>query len=334
MISTQNCINEPQPAPTVTNRLPNRSQLPGQKYGYRLERHTTNTYQQHAALLPATARENIDMGDSLHSIISSTMSEGQEGEYSTSANWCNQTIRIYFQNVNGLQLQDTGADIMETFLNMQEIQAEIFGIAETQLHCRSPMVQGVLHNCKRRVWPHAKLFTSSSDEEWNKVRKPGGTLIGIVSPLVGRVKSHSANKYGRWTQVDLLGFSGWIISIICAYQVVQETGHHRDRTTHSQQVRMMRLEGQLQPNPRRRFIIGMKSLVKSLFEKGNDLVLMGDFNESIDANPVGMASVMTAGHLTDAFCHRHDLSQEKPTYAQGTNCVDYILTSSWLLDYI
>jgi endonuclease/exonuclease/phosphatase family metal-dependent hydrolase len=100
------------------------------------------------------------------------------------------------------------------------------------------------------------------------------------------------------------------------------------------QVRMMRLEGQLQPNPQRQFIHDMKSLVKFLYEKGHDLVLMGDLNESIGANPLGMASVMTAGHLTNAFCHRHDLSQEKPMYARGNTCVDYILTSSWLLDYI
>jgi hypothetical protein len=85
------------------------------------------------------------------------------------------------------------------------------------------------------------------------------------------------------------------------------------RPHNSQQVRMMRLEGQLQPNPQRQFIHDMASLVKLLYEKGHDLVLMGDFNESIGANPLGMASVMTAGHLTGAFCHRHDLSQEKPT---------------------
>jgi hypothetical protein len=158
-------------------------------------------------------------------------------------------------------MQDTGANIVETFLNMQEIQADIFGIAETQLHCQSSQVQGVLHNGKIRVWPHAKLFTSSSDEEWNEVRKPGGTLIGIVGPLVGRVKTYTANKYGQWVQVDFLGRTGRIISIICAYQVVQETGHHGDRTTHSQQVQMMRLEGQMQPNPRWQFIVDMKALV-------------------------------------------------------------------------
>jgi hypothetical protein len=194
MINSHNRTNAPQPEPTVASRQPDRSNFPGQKYGYRRDQHNTNTYRQHATLTPTIKRENIDMGDSLHSIISSTMSEGQEGDNSMLATWRTQTIRIYFQNVNGLKLHDTGADIIETFLNMQEIQADVFGIAKTQLHCRSPMVQGVLHNCKRRVWPHAKLFTSSSDKEWNAIRKPGDTLIGILGPLVGRVKSHSADN--------------------------------------------------------------------------------------------------------------------------------------------
>jgi exonuclease III len=273
------------------------------------------------------------MGDSLHTVISASRSHDQIEE-PTPDDWRNQTVRLYFQNVNGLRTHDTGADIIETFLSMQEIQADIFGFAETQLHCRSPQVQGMLQNCKRRVWPHAKIFTSSSDEEWNDERKPGGTLLGITGPLVGRVKSHLADKYGRWVQVDLLGRTGRIVSVICAYQVVQEGGTHGDRTTYSQQMRMMRLEGQTAPNPRRQFIDDMKILVRQLHDKGNDIILMGDFNESIGVSPAGMASVMTAGQLSDVFCHRHQLSQEKPTYARGNTRVDYILTSSRLLEYV
>jgi exonuclease III len=244
------------------------------------------------------------------------------------------TIRIYFQNVNGLRMHDAGADIIDTFVNLKDIQADIFGIAETKLHCRSQTVQGILQNCKRCVWSHAKVYTSSSDEDWNETRKPGGTLLGVTGSLVGRIKSHSADKYGRWIQVDLLGRSGRIISVICAYQVVQEVGRHGDQTTFSQQVRMMRLEGHLKPDPRRQFIIDMKSLVKTLHENGNDIILMGDFNESIGANPSGTSSLMTEGELSDNFCHRHGLGQEQPTYARGTTRVDYILTSSRLLQYV
>jgi hypothetical protein len=135
----------------------------------------------------------------------------------------------------------------------------------------------MIQNCKHRVWRHAKAYTSSSDEDWNKTRKPGGTLLGVTGSLAGRIKSHTADKYGRWIQVDLLGRSGQIISVICTYQVVQEVGRHGDQTTYSQQVRMMRMEGQLKPDPRQQFIIDMKTLIKKLHAEGNDIILMGDF---------------------------------------------------------
>jgi hypothetical protein len=32
-------------------------------------------------------------------------------------------------------MHDAGADIIDTFVNLNDIQADIFGIAETKLHC-------------------------------------------------------------------------------------------------------------------------------------------------------------------------------------------------------
>jgi hypothetical protein len=83
--------------------------------------------------------------------------------------------------------------------------------------------------------------------------------------------------------------------VICAYQVVQEQGQHGDQTAYSQQFRMMRLEGNSAPKPRRQFIHDLKAFIKSLKQSNRDILLMGDFNESIGVNPAGMAS----GSLTD-----------------------------------
>ena len=101
--------------------------------------------------------------------------------------WRDQVIRIYFQNVNGLRLQDDGSDIADAFLHLENIHADIFGMAETQLHCRNSDVQKILHKCRRQAWDSCKLFTCSSEEAWEKTRKPGGTLLGITGPLLGRV---------------------------------------------------------------------------------------------------------------------------------------------------
>jgi hypothetical protein len=224
-----------------------------------------------------------------------------------------------------MRLQDDGADVTKIFLQMKNIQADIFGFAETQLHCRNPSIQRQLHDCKRRVWDHCKLFTCSSEEEWPTHRKPGGTILGITGNLAGRVRKHTSDKYGRWTQVELLGRDGRTATLICAYQVVQEKGQHGDRTTYSQQVRMMRLDGFLDPDPRKAFIRDLKSLVTTLKTAQHDIILMGDFNESIGINPGKMASVVAARDLTDTHCFRHGLDREKPTYARGSRRLDYIL---------
>jgi hypothetical protein len=151
--------------------LPSQPRYSQRKYRYAQNRPVINGHRNQALLNPANSRENVDMGDSLHEIISSAPEKSDQLLIPEEA-WKQQTIRIYFQNVNGLRTHDTGADIIDTFVNLNDIQADIFGIAETKLHCRSQTVQGMIQNCKRRVWSHAKVYTSSSDEEWSETRKP------------------------------------------------------------------------------------------------------------------------------------------------------------------
>ena len=301
--------------------------------------HFPTTTRHTAALSAANERDNDDVGDSLQDILSSPDGGKRQtcisvGESEPNDIWRQQIFRLYFQNVNGLRLSDDCADITETFLHLHHIQADIFGIAETQLHCRKPDIQSKLQSCKRRIWDNCVLHTSSSEEEWSLNRKPGGTLLGITGPLAGRTKTVQKDPYGRWVHLDLLGRDGRIVSVICAYQVVQEKGHHGDRTTYSQQVRLMRLAGINDPDPRKQFIRDLTALAASLRKKGNDIILMGDFNESIGDKPEEMASVMLAGGLTDTHCFRHGITNEKPTYARGTKRVDYILVSRRLTEYI
>ena len=282
----------------------------------------------HATLNAANLAENIDMGDSLQEILAAPPHDP------TTTDLSSRTIRIYFQNVNGLRLQDNATDITDTFLNLQTAQVDIFGLAETKLNCRDQYVQRALHQCRRKVWDDCKIFTSSSDEAWTTTHKPGGTMLGITGPLVGRVKKHYIDDLGRWIRVDLLGRDGRTISIICAYQVVQTSGTHGDNTAYSQQLRLLRLAGTSELCPRKHFIRDLKTLIQSLKLATHDIILMGDFNEEIGAQPDQMASVMNAGNLTDAFTFRHGLDREFPTYARGSRRVDYILLSPRLLEYI
>jgi exonuclease III len=196
---------------------------------------------------------------------------------------------------------------LRSFYNSTIFKRTFLELLETQLHCRQQQVQAQLQACKRRVWDHCKIFTCSSEEEWTRQWKPGGTLLGITGNLAGRVRKHHLDKYGRWIQVELLERDGRAVTVLCAYQVVQEKGQHGPRTTYSQQVRMMRMEGTTDPNPRKAFIRDLKKTVKQLAQDDHDIILMGDFNELIGDKPDEMASVMSAGCLTDTYCFRHGI---------------------------
>jgi hypothetical protein len=94
-----------------------------------------NNYRHHAILNPANTRDNVDMGDSLQEILDATYAlQPENGDtVDKEADWKKRTLRLYFQNVNGLRLRDSGSDILETFIQLDEIQADIFGIVETKL---------------------------------------------------------------------------------------------------------------------------------------------------------------------------------------------------------
>jgi hypothetical protein len=281
-------------------------------------------------------KANIDMGDSLQEKLARPAAGKRPTcrDVNRPEEWKDHVIRLYFQNVNGLRLQDAAVNITETFLHLKNIEADIFGLVETQLHCCNPQVQRVLQDCKRRVRDQCKMFLCSTEEDWATQHKPGGTRVGVTGSLVGRVRKQYHDKYGRWTRIDLLGRDGHTLTIICAYQVVQDSGVCGDKTTYSQQIRLMRLDGIREPSPRKIFIQDLKVLVKFLHSAHHDVILMGDFNKLIGAKPSEMASVINAGHLTDTYCFRHGLDHESTTYARGTKRVDYVLVSHRFTEHI
>jgi hypothetical protein len=202
---------------------------------------------------------------------------------------------------------------------MHSIKADIFGFAETKLDCHNPTIRSLLHQAKSKVWNHCKLSTSSSQTAWPTLHKPGGTLLGITGPLVGRIKSSFSDDLGRWTGMELLGRDGRSLVIICAYQVCQKSGQAGTFTAHSQQVSILRRRGFDNPNPRLHFINDLSSLVQQYHKSNADILVMGDFNEVIGLDLNGMAKVLRKGHLTDIQTYFHGIKCEESTYARGPN---------------
>ena len=147
------------------------------------------------------------MGDSLQEILLSE-DKGKELQCISPATadntkdiWKKQIIRIYFQNVNGLSLKHGAGDVIDAFVHMKDIGANIFGFVETKLNCIDPNIQRKLQQLKTSIWERhdttSKLVTCSSEMPWDSSFKPGGVALGFSGPLVGRQQKHYKDKYGR-----------------------------------------------------------------------------------------------------------------------------------------
>jgi hypothetical protein len=131
--------------------------------------------------------------------------------------WQEQIMRIYFQNVNGLRLDNDGAGMIDLFMQMENIRADIFAFAETKLATDQPFVSQLLQRNKRKIWDHARLTTSTSKAVMEGYHKPGGTLTCATNSLVGRIRHNFSDTYGRWSGFKLMGRNNKKLVVLTVY---------------------------------------------------------------------------------------------------------------------
>jgi hypothetical protein len=224
--------------------------------------------------------------------------------------------------------------MLDLFMQMESIKADIFAFVETKLATDQPFVNNLIHRNKRKIFDHARLVTSTSKVVMDGYHKPGGTLTCATNSLVGRIRNTYSDTYGRWSGFALMGRSDKKLIILTVYQVTQKTGTAGSTTAYTQQRNMFRLEGRTNPNPRQILITDLRALVSEIRREGHDIILMGDFNEQIGLDPHGMSSVLTAGGLIDSYITRHGIDKEPATYARGKTRVDYIFISERLRPHL
>jgi hypothetical protein len=102
------------------------------------------------------------------------------------------TTRLYFINVNGLNLQKNSAKFRDLCEEMHRSDVHLFAAAEINLDTQKFAVRQALQDTARKTFPHHCIQTSSSTIPADKFYKPGGTMIMAQGDLVGRSPSEVA----------------------------------------------------------------------------------------------------------------------------------------------
>ena len=246
-------------------------------------------------------------------------------------------VRLYCQNVNGI-FDREGIGLDKTFQEIKQAGADIFTFNETHGDESNATARSVLRLSKQRMWrdinEDCKIVHSSSVAPVLTFTKPGGNMVGVTGPLVGRIRDTIRDPFGRWCGFTLIGRDNKEILILTAYNVSQVVNAKvGDDTLFNQQVALYKLKKIREPDPRKIFIADLTALVQKARSEDKDIILSGDFNELVGDDPNMMAIVLRAGNLTDAHGHQHGEVDIK-TYTRGHKRLDYVFVTPRMVKHV
>ena len=245
------------------------------------------------------------------------------------------TTRVYFVNINGLPFHpSTSGGFEEACNTMATSHIDILGIAETKLDTNYRNVYFTCLRAARRAFRHSRVCLGSSPISFGKPFKPGGTALITSGSTVGRITDTFTDKMGRWCATTYSSSHTSPMTVISAYQVC-DSPPLRDLSQPNARASTMAAAAQQQAviqqedpastcHPRQRFRTDIQAYIQSLQHRNHEILLVGDFNEVLGSDALGMQKVATECALLDIFQHRIG-HQNFGTYAGGSTRIDYAL---------
>ena len=139
----------------------------------------------------------------------------------------------------------------------------------------------------------------------------------------GRVASQDQDKWGRWVSQSFQGAQGRTITIVSAYQVVTDVARGGTTTVTTQQYSLLVQDQDQTKAPRAAFRRDLKAFLHKCRQRGDELILVGDFNEDIGETADGMVSVIQDLDMVDMMGAARHNSALPITYSRGRKCLDY-----------
>jgi exonuclease III len=233
--------------------------------------------------------------------------------------------RVYSLNVNGLSVDRRGGRFDDLCKAAKEVQTDILCCQEHNLDTTKYHVRSILYDTTRQHWNRSRLISGTTPTPFDTNYKPGGTMIVSIGDITGRIAVQSHDKWGRWTSQTFRGTNGVNLTVISAYQVVTDNPHTGLTTATSQQQSLL-VQSNDKVTPRRAFKRDLCSFLRLRRTQGDELLLVGDFNEELGSEIDGMSQIAAEFQLLNLMQTSHS-SKPPPTYARGRKCLDYGLAT-------
>lgn len=223
------------------------------------------------------------------------------------------------------------------FINEQDnLQVDIHCFSE---HCldtsKFVVTQAISAALQQHISGSSTFVMSSSSEPAVNIYKPGGTGMMILGKVASRLEPNgkTSDEMGRWSICHLRRSNLPPLTIISIYQVCPRPTNLIGNTAYHQQRRALDAAGR-SLHPRKAFMIDLDQIVSQLQANGHDIILGGDFNETLDDRNSGILRLATAHQLIDPFMQRFPQHPSFGSHIHGNRRIDAIFVSPALLPCI
>ena len=247
------------------------------------------------------------------------------------------TLRITFQNINGIGTTHYKQQLTILANDQIALDIDILGMTEHCLHIHHrDTLKNVQQSIRGSTQEKTFLQINASKSLTTQRYLPGGTAILMIGNTVGRIEpqGRGGDRMGRWSFVQLRRKHQQPVTIITAYQVNKNPTNTIGNTAWHQQRLALDAAGKHELHPRTAFINDMITFIQELKTTNHDIILGGDFNDTIQRNNSGLLKLIMHTGLVDIWNHRQPTHQTFPTYARGTERIDTVLCTPNMLTHI
>ena len=236
-------------------------------------------------------------------------------------------FRFLLQNPNGI---DTSNKLLEFGLlldNVKRYKIDMLLLPESNINSHNHVLIDQMRAATELHLHNPTFCTANTPGFPTSNYQPGGVTTIHHDTLTVRTSPETHHdSAGRWT-CSVFNGKKRKLKIYCLYRVC-DSYDPGPTTAYSQQEQFFLDKGHI-VNPRERVIDDLLSILQKDIASNIDIILTGDFNESIDGKT---ASTLQEIGLTNAISMFVDLPPR--TYKYGKNCIDHIWISTPLLPSI
>lgn len=246
-----------------------------------------------------------------------------------------------FTNVHGIRstktsLRHSFSDVVAAHFHYD---IQIIGISEHHLPLANLGYKQRVQEAVQKG-PHSGRMTyqlNSSQEQSTHAdgRLMGGTGIIAANDMVGRLEpgGKGGDGMGRWSYMHLRRHRGAPLTVISVYQVCISPTNSLGQTAWHQQRRALDMRGDTS-HPRLAFMNDLEAFIQRLQAKKHDIIVGGDWNDSLSAPNSRLLKLCTTLDLVDPWLTFYPHHREFPTFERGAHRIDSVLVSRRLVSSI